>query len=321
MADLSTADRNALSDSDFAYIDSKGGRHLPINDAAHVRAALGGDGWSATQFETDAAKKAAANRIRAAAKRFGVKVADASLQMAEHTHAKKGGGRMSHDHEDADPGHAHDGMLPLPGKEGFSDGTSLIRLEMPLGSCNLAEKRVPFLRPTSAHFDDYGDFTVTRSDLDTVRDLFYANARRQDIPMELGGETFGEVNEDHHFNDDERFAKGAAIGWIRGLEFSSDDPDLLEAIVETTPYGDRALTEGAYAYTSPEVLRNWTDPETGATYPIVATGLAVTNKPRLKSLGRIAASEEGAPSAAVLAFSEVLSRPASPTHVGNCSPR
>ena len=37
--------------------------------------------------------------------------ADAGM---EHTHAKTGGGKQTHTHEDAMPGHAHEGMLPMP---------------------------------------------------------------------------------------------------------------------------------------------------------------------------------------------------------------
>src|SRR6516225_4687290 len=39
-AKLSAAERNALPDSAFAYIDEKGERHFPIHDKAHVIAAL-----------------------------------------------------------------------------------------------------------------------------------------------------------------------------------------------------------------------------------------------------------------------------------------
>jgi len=71
-APLTTEQRNRLSDSDFAYIDSDGGRHLPIHDAEHVRAALGGDGFSKQSFESDAAKAEAKKKICAAAKKFDI---------------------------------------------------------------------------------------------------------------------------------------------------------------------------------------------------------------------------------------------------------
>ena len=82
-AKMSSKQKNDLPDSDFAYIqpggkkDSEGKttprslRHLPIPDAAHVRNAL------ARLDQTDIspeAKKAALRKIKAAAKRFGIKV-------------------------------------------------------------------------------------------------------------------------------------------------------------------------------------------------------------------------------------------------------
>lgn len=63
---------NALDDEDFAYIDSKGDKHLPVNDAEHVRAALAR--FTQTLFEAAADKTAAAKKIVAAAKKFDVTV-------------------------------------------------------------------------------------------------------------------------------------------------------------------------------------------------------------------------------------------------------
>ena len=71
---LTSKARNALADSDFAYIDSKGGRHLPVHDAKHVSAALGR--FSSTDFDSPAAKASAAKKICAAAKACKVDVAD-----------------------------------------------------------------------------------------------------------------------------------------------------------------------------------------------------------------------------------------------------
>ena len=78
-ATLSTSQRNNLDDSDFAYIDSKGGRHLPINDAAHVRNALAR--FNQTQFESQAAKDKALAAINAAAKKFGVNTSNKRFAM------------------------------------------------------------------------------------------------------------------------------------------------------------------------------------------------------------------------------------------------
>ena len=73
-AELDADARNNLDDSDFAYIDAKGGRHLPIHDAAHVRAALARFGQ--TQFDNAADKKATAKRLVAAAKKFDIDISD-----------------------------------------------------------------------------------------------------------------------------------------------------------------------------------------------------------------------------------------------------
>jgi HK97 family phage prohead protease len=69
---LAAADLAALPDSAFAYIDSKGGRHLPVNDAAHVRAAI--SRFNQTDFESSTARKNAALKILQAAKKFGIAV-------------------------------------------------------------------------------------------------------------------------------------------------------------------------------------------------------------------------------------------------------
>ena len=67
---LDADDLGALDDEDFAYIDSNGDRHLPINDAEHVRAALAR--FDQTEFESDEAKDAAAKKIVDAAKKFDI---------------------------------------------------------------------------------------------------------------------------------------------------------------------------------------------------------------------------------------------------------
>tara|TARA_B100001094_G_scaffold319070_1_gene363403 strand:+ start:602 stop:1165 length:564 start_codon:yes stop_codon:yes gene_type:complete len=87
---LSSKEKNNLPDSDFAYIEPGGEkddegktvprslRHLPINDAAHVRNAL------ARLDQTDIseeAKKTALKKIKAAAKKFGIKVSEASASV------------------------------------------------------------------------------------------------------------------------------------------------------------------------------------------------------------------------------------------------
>lgn len=72
MGELSEAQRDRLPDSAFAYIDRDGERHLPINDADHVRNAMAR--FDQTDFQSRTAKEEARKRILAAAKRYDIEV-------------------------------------------------------------------------------------------------------------------------------------------------------------------------------------------------------------------------------------------------------
>jgi hypothetical protein len=76
MPELDTQDRSELRDSQFAYIDKEGERHLPIPDESHVRNAIAR--FNQTDFESKAAKKRAAEKILSAAERHGIDVDDDS---------------------------------------------------------------------------------------------------------------------------------------------------------------------------------------------------------------------------------------------------
>jgi len=70
MPPLSATDRARLPDSSFAYIDSLGRRRLPINDVSHVRNALAR--FDQVDFEDDAARERARERLLRAAKKHGI---------------------------------------------------------------------------------------------------------------------------------------------------------------------------------------------------------------------------------------------------------
>jgi HD-GYP domain-containing protein (c-di-GMP phosphodiesterase class II) len=72
MADLDTKARDKLRSSQFAYVDSKGGEHLPINDESHVRNAIAR--FNQTEFESQAAKERARKKILSAAKKHDIQV-------------------------------------------------------------------------------------------------------------------------------------------------------------------------------------------------------------------------------------------------------
>jgi class 3 adenylate cyclase len=70
MSPLDAKQRASLPDSAFAYIDSRGKRRLPINDAPHVRNALAR--FNQVVFEDEAARDNARTRLLRAAKKHGV---------------------------------------------------------------------------------------------------------------------------------------------------------------------------------------------------------------------------------------------------------
>jgi hypothetical protein len=74
MPELDAEDRDDLRKDQFAYVDSKGGEHLPINDESHIRNAMAR--WNQTDFESKTAKEEARKKILAAAKRHGIEVED-----------------------------------------------------------------------------------------------------------------------------------------------------------------------------------------------------------------------------------------------------
>jgi class 3 adenylate cyclase len=67
---LDSTARARLPDSSFAYVDSQGRRRLPINDISHVRNALAR--FDQVDFEDDAARERARERLLRAAKKHGI---------------------------------------------------------------------------------------------------------------------------------------------------------------------------------------------------------------------------------------------------------
>jgi hypothetical protein len=72
VAELTARDRDKLRSTQFAYVDSKGEEHLPIHDESHVRNAIAR--FNQTEFESEAAKERARQKILSAAERDGIEV-------------------------------------------------------------------------------------------------------------------------------------------------------------------------------------------------------------------------------------------------------
>jgi class 3 adenylate cyclase len=70
MATLDAKKRASLPNSAFAYVDSKGNRRLPINDEAHVRAAL--SRFNQVKYESEEARERAFRRLLTAASTYGI---------------------------------------------------------------------------------------------------------------------------------------------------------------------------------------------------------------------------------------------------------
>ena len=86
MAELDTKARDRLRSSQFAYVDSKGGEHLPINDESHVRNAMAR--FNQTDFESAAAKERARKKIVSAAKKHGIEISEGD-NVAKPTRSRK----------------------------------------------------------------------------------------------------------------------------------------------------------------------------------------------------------------------------------------
>jgi hypothetical protein len=82
MAELTAKGRDRLRSNQFAYVDRKGGEHLPIHDESHVRNAMAR--FNQTDFESKTAKERARRKIVAAAKRHGIEVDESDNVAKSH---------------------------------------------------------------------------------------------------------------------------------------------------------------------------------------------------------------------------------------------
>ncbi len=125
-AALDSATRNALPDSDFAFVDKDGKGHLPIEDAAHVKDAE--SRFNQEQFPDEAAKRGAWAKILAAGRKFGIKF----------TKTLGDNGQLID--KDSGPHHASFRSTPLP-----EDGSAPEWIELlPLGTFMASDGRGPF---------------------------------------------------------------------------------------------------------------------------------------------------------------------------------
>ena len=124
----------------------------------------------------------------------------------------------------------------------------------------------------------YGELDFTRQRLQRYADNVNRRVRGIDLSV------------DYEHRTDPTKGKKAA-GWIQKAEVRNDG---LYLSVSWTEEARNEIRAGHYRYWSPELLDTWQHPQTGETHHDVLAGGAVVNRPFLKDLGAIAASEDGA---------------------------
>ncbi|HEX8939886.1 MAG TPA: DUF6582 domain-containing protein [Candidatus Limnocylindrales bacterium] len=85
MPEHSDKDRDRMPDRDFAYVDSKGDKKLPIDDESHIRNAMAR--WNQTDFESRQDREDARKRILAAAREHDIDIdPDDKIVKDRHDH-------------------------------------------------------------------------------------------------------------------------------------------------------------------------------------------------------------------------------------------
>lgn len=266
----------------------------------------------------------------------------AAVQDAEHPTSKYGnpskgraGLHVAHGeaHSSMDFAESANGYQRIAASEGAEREATgqLIALDFGEDSMRIpmGEHELPYLIEGDWTFPPdtgIGRLHVGMEELDSVVKHFQENARGQDLPV---------CDLDHH----DPAYRGAAVGWVTDLvrREDADGRQRVNAIVDFNDVGEDLRANDRFRYVSPTLLRNWEDPAKGIVYPMIAAGvdvrtrgftfgadgelvqtdtsaMALTNKPRLKQLGRIAASEGGT-EAIVLAVGRQVTDETNPAKV------
>ena len=116
--ELTAAERKEMPAKNFAYVDSNGGKHLPIHNKGHVTAALGR--FKSTDFtgadKPLAAKQKAAAKIKAAAEEHGIEI-DPDSPIAEAAKKSEVQDALSGTQKPEESGHYETAQSTAPGEE------------------------------------------------------------------------------------------------------------------------------------------------------------------------------------------------------------
>lgn len=155
------------------------------------------------------------------------------------------------------------GMIPLEFDEGGSGEESTVEIPTTIHLIPIGEW---------AH-DAYGPIIIKNSDIREFVQNFNAGVRKG-VFITAGHEGFEEL---------------PAVGWIQSVE-SRDDG--LWGTVEWNELGKETLSDKQYKFFSPELCRDYEDPQTHDLYRNVLTGGALTKSPYFKELNAIVFSDK-----------------------------
>lgn len=138
-------------------------------------------------------------------------------------------------------------------------------------------KEVQVLKVGKYQHPLYGTFEITSRVLKQFKENFDRKVRKIDLAF--------------NYEHGESKAHGTkAAGWIKNLLIKNNDQELW-AEPDWTQSGLQHVREKEYRYTSAEFLPKYKDAESGKVFDWVLIGAALTNKPFVKGMNAIAASE------------------------------
>lgn len=132
---------------------------------------------------------------------------------------------------------------------------------------------VQILRVGNFNHPKYGEFEITSNVLSEMKANFDKKIRGIDIALD-------------YFHDSDK----EASGWLTAVYLSEDGQELW-GNVQWTPRAAQKLAEREIRYFSPDFAFKWTDPESEITYQNVLFGGGLTNRPFVKDMAAIVASE------------------------------
>jgi len=138
-------------------------------------------------------------------------------------------------------------------------------------------KEVQVLKVGKYQHPLYGSFEISSKVLKQFKENFDRKVRKIDLVF--------------NYEHGESKAHGTkAAGWIKNLSIKNNDTELW-AEPDWTQSGLQHVKEKEYRYTSAEFLPKYKDAESGKVFDWVLIGAALTNKPFVKGMNAIAASE------------------------------